>query len=368
MEVKPQFDEFVKSIRLTPSQVSDLKTGHSTLRDRLSKDETLSPIVVSTFLQGSYRRATAVKPKGDMRADVDVVVVTALDERKYAPQRAMELFVPFLKHWYPGKWKFHGRSIAIELSYVDLDLVVTSAPSEVTREIVLSKSVLNSESLEEVPNWRLTKSWGTQTEQAEPEWKSQPLRIPDREAERWEDTNPLEQIRVTRDKNKQTGGLYVNVVKAVKWWRRLNPEPKYPKGYPAEHMVYLNCPDSIASIAEGVTTALETMVATYSPYAAAGTKPFLGDHGVPANNVLVRVSPADFKAFIELATKAAKLARSALEATTIKESCDKWRQLFGDFPEPPSSGDGGEGGKGGPGRGGYVAPAAPATLRTERFA
>ena len=53
------FKDFLSNIRLSENQVNDLKTGHSTLRKRLKDDKELSKIIISTFLQGSYRRSTA---------------------------------------------------------------------------------------------------------------------------------------------------------------------------------------------------------------------------------------------------------------------------------------------------------------------
>ena len=72
--VPSYFKDFLSNIRLTDNQVNDLMTGHTTLRKRLEEDETLSKIIVSTFLQGSYRRSTAVKPKNGNKSDVDVIV------------------------------------------------------------------------------------------------------------------------------------------------------------------------------------------------------------------------------------------------------------------------------------------------------
>lgn len=62
MELPSYFDEFLVKIRLTETQADDCKTGHKTLRRRLLQDADLAPIIVSTFLQGSYRRATAIRP------------------------------------------------------------------------------------------------------------------------------------------------------------------------------------------------------------------------------------------------------------------------------------------------------------------
>src|SRR5713226_8127060 len=156
-EMNSSFKTFLTDIRPTANQFDDMRTGYKTLRSRLLDDETLSSIIVSTFLQGSFRRATAVRPKGDKRADVDLVVVTKLKREEYAPQAAMDLFVPFLDKHYEGKWEFQGRSIGIGLS--PLDLVITSAPSEAETLALKSASVTSIDTPEEVDDWRLVPSY-----------------------------------------------------------------------------------------------------------------------------------------------------------------------------------------------------------------
>jgi hypothetical protein len=332
MEVKSYFNDFLSNIRLTTNQINDLKTGHSTLRTRLLDDEEISPIIINTFLQGSYRRATAVRPKNNNKSDVDVIVVTNLDADKYTPQEALDLFIPFLEEHYSGKYKMQGRSIGIELSYVELDLVITSAPSEMQESLLESESVSTSESLEELSDWKLSKSWSIFSEKSkeEPTWKTEPLLIPDREAGSWEPTDPLAQIKWTWEKNATCNRHYVNVVKALKWWKKLNPTPKYPKGYPLEHIVGNCCPDGITSIAEGVTLTLESIVANYP------TKPVLQDHGVPEHDVFKRITEEEYQEFYSLISEAALLARKAYDCEDKVECIGLWRELFGSkFPEPP---------------------------------
>jgi hypothetical protein len=139
--------------------------------------------------------------------------------------------------------------------------------------------------------------YATHSIAAEPEWKLRPLRIPDREAARWDDTHPLEQLQWAREKNARCNKHFLNVVKALKWWRRLNPDPKHPKGYPVEHIIGDCCPDGIRSVAEGVTRTLEQIVERYEVDVLLGRTPVAPDRGVPGHNVLRRVSPSDFKAF-----------------------------------------------------------------------
>ena len=73
MQLPSSFKQFLADIRLTSNMRQDVITGHKTLRGRLLSDEGVKNLIVSTFLQGSYRRATAVRPIRNTRADVDIV-------------------------------------------------------------------------------------------------------------------------------------------------------------------------------------------------------------------------------------------------------------------------------------------------------
>lgn len=345
-EMNSSFRTFLTEIRPTANQLEDMRSGYKTLESRLLDDETLSSIIVSTFLQGSFRRATAVRPKGDKRADVDLVVVTKLKREEYTPQEAMDLFEPFLDKHYAGKWEPQGRSFGIGLSYVDLDLVITSAPSEAESLALKSASVTSLDTPEDVDDWRLVPSYVAFAERGLPgiaarvelakkeaEWKLSPLHI-HREANRWDETHPLAQIKWTWEKNKATNKHYVNVVKAIKWIRRIGAEtPKYPKGYPLEHIIGQCCPDGIASVAEGITKTLEAITRNYKSYAELNIVPTMPDHGVPAHNVLHRLTGEDFAEFHKLISDASVIARKALDAKSEEEASVEWRKILGNkFP------------------------------------
>ena len=361
MELTTNFTEFLKEIRPTENQRKNCKTGHQTLRDRLDEDESLKSILVSTFLQGSYRRATAVRPKGEAKLDVDIIVVTRISQSDYPnPDKAMDQFVPFLQKHYKGKYRRQGRSFGIERSYVNLDLVITSAPSEAEEEVYESKAVRTDETLEDINDWLLVKSWIPQSERInsqadslmrqailkDEEWKTEPLWIPNRDAGEWEPTHPLEQIKWTWAKNANCNKHYVNVVKAIKWWQRVHHEDDRPKGYPLEHLIGACCPYDIKSVAAGVTLTLEAIVANYRVNAQLKQTPCLPDHGVP-KNVLDRVSGEEFAEFYEHAETVAEIAREALDANDKDKSIEKWRELFGSkFPDSDDNGNNGDGSKG----------------------
>ncbi|RZK45198.1 MAG: nucleotidyltransferase [Hymenobacter sp.] len=385
MPLPSYFTDFLSKIRLSPNQRNDLITGHKTLRSRLEQDETLGDIIISTFLQGSYRRSTAVKPQGDKRADVDVIVVTNLDHSTHTPADIITLFTPFCEKHYKGKYNIQGRSIGIELSYVDLDIVITSAPSQADQNMLRSASVTTSEDLSSTSDWRLVQAWVEPSQRtayggaynamlesvrATVEWKLAPLLIPDQDAQCWVETHPLEQIRWTRDKNKNTNAHFINVVKALKWWRILRlADLKYPKGYPVEHMIGNCCPDGISSVAEGIVHTLESIVSTYSTYRYQEACPSLPDRGVPSHNVWKRVSGDDFVAFYDRVKEAASIARAGLEAKTIQEKVANWQLLFGkEFPDAPDNGGKSNDSNGPSTSGGFSERTGTTTIGGGRFA
>lgn len=316
------FSEFLTDIRPTPTQRNEYKDGHRLLRERLDAFNDLKPHIISTFLQGSYRRATAVRPKEGSRSDVDVVVVTNFDSTSMTPKQAMDKFIPFLNEHYKGIWELNDRSFSINLSSVKLDLVVTAAPNPDDISFFKSKALLLNESVDEMEEF-VTKSVSSG------DWKVHPLLIPDRSVSEWKETHPIAQIVWTWEKNKTCNTHYVNVVKAIKWWRKSFASPKYPKGYPIEHMIGQCCPDNIGSVAEGVTLTLEEMTRRYSANAQSNTVPNMPDHGVPEHDVMKRVTPAEFKEFYEQVASASTIARTALDEDSKIEASKTWQKLFG---------------------------------------
>ncbi|MEG5986994.1 SMODS domain-containing nucleotidyltransferase [Enterobacter kobei] len=381
MELQPQFNEFLANIRPTDTQKEDWKSGARTLRERLKSFEPLKEIVVSTFLQGSIRRSTAIRPLGDKRPDVDIVVVTNLDHTLMSPTDAMDLFIPFLDKYYPGKWETQGRSFGITLSYVELDLVITAIPESGAEknhleQLYKSESVLTVNSLEEQTDWRLNKSWSPNTgwlsessnaqveDAPASEWKAHPLVLPDREKNEWGRTHPLAQIRWTAEKNRVCNGHYINLVRAVKWWRQQNSEnlPKYPKGYPLEHLIGNALNNGTTSMGKGLVQLLDTFLCRWADIYSQKGKPCLPDHGVEEHDVMARLSTDDFCSFYEGIAGAAEIARNALASQDPQESAELWRKLFGaKFPLP--------GPQGGDRSGGFTVPSKPAEpQKTGRFA
>ncbi len=344
-DIPTYFAAFLEEIRLTPELRAECEEAHKDLRVKLHGDPVLSKIIVSSFLQGSYRRHTGVRPLTDGdHIDVDVVVVTNLDPRLWTPALVLEqLFKPFLDRHYPGQWSPSDRSIAItpDGGRASIDLVPTSAPSEIEQQIFresdpgfrieargdIGRESLTPASLREA----IKKVTGTES------WQREPLMIPSRDLSRWMPTHPLAQIEWTEQKSGRTSGHFVNVVKAGKWWRKHHADGIYPKGYPLEHLIGANCPDWIDSVADGLTRTFESIRDTYRGEVLAGTVPYLRDHGVD-QDVFRRVTPEQFATFWRLVDAAAVQARAALDADGVADSALLWRDLLGpDFPQPPKN-------------------------------
>jgi hypothetical protein len=337
------FEGFLKNIRLPEGLANQCRDEHLRLRALLLADPDLRDIIVSTFLQGSYRRDTGTKPNSkDSHADVDVVAVTTLDPTRYTPDLVVARFTPFLEKNYPGQWERQDRAIKITPTGqgVTLDLVVTAAPSKIQQEFFESVDPAFKAARTGVPapqalNFREAFDRIAKSARLE-EWQRDPLLIPSRDLGRWERTHPLEQIRWTQEKNDNTDNHYINVVRIVKWWRKENPDGKYPRSYPLEHLVGDTCPDGIESVAEGFTRALEAIRDNYRFYVQAGLKPNLSDRGVPEHDVFKKITPEQFATFWRLVEAAAGKARTALNADGNANSMILWRDLLGpEFPQPP---------------------------------
>ena len=103
---------------------------HTRLRDFIRFHETFKQHHEGTFLSGSYKRDTAIRPQtkdGDEeRPDVDIIVITnhALDD---APSDVVSLLYDTLSDKYDYLCK-QARSVGVFTSTADMDVVPIIAP------------------------------------------------------------------------------------------------------------------------------------------------------------------------------------------------------------------------------------------------
>ena len=337
--IQTYFQDFLTNIRLPDSLKKALISAHTELREQLKSDDLTKDLLVESFLQGSYARSTCIKPAPGKKVDVDVIVVTNIDHDTVSAQEAFAIITPFVKKYYQN-YEQQKRSSGISLPEVDMDLVITAAPSEEVKRAIecaglssaftvddlsgYQQSLLENYRLDSLERFFESDSTGQQ-------WRAEPLLIPDNVENQWYRTHPLEQIRWTKRKNQICKGNYVNVVKAIKWWRRLElPSLKHPKSYPLEHFVGECCPDGITSVAEGIVGTLECIAECYPK------KPFLPDRGVPEHDVFEMLSDEDYDTFYKAVCGGARLARAAYDSADIEESVNLWKSFFKDCDEFPS--------------------------------
>lgn len=336
MNIPTYFEDLLSEIRLPDGLREKARVAHTTLRERLRVDADLKDVIVTTFLQGSYRRHTGVKPAAGKKCDVDVVVVTRIKRESVTPQVALDIFKPFLEKYYKGSYRPQGRSWRILEGEVELDLVPTSSPSEANEAFLRETGV--DEYLSDLPSVQqdLERIQKLRESNNQAKWGAEILWIPDREAKVWRETNPIAQIEWTVDKNSRTDGFYLKVVKSTKWWRKIAYAAKHPKGYPLEHLIGANCPDRIESVAEGFVLTAEAIVRAYATHRASGLVPSLQDHGVTSHNVLAKLDFKEFSEFYDEVKTMAHDARLALEEPNLEASAEQWAAIFSDlFPKPP---------------------------------
>ena len=85
MELPSYFSDFIRNISPSPEERKQYQEAHRELREKLLDDDDLKEIIVTTFLQGSYRRSTILRPEPGEHADVDVVVVTRISKEGHHP-------------------------------------------------------------------------------------------------------------------------------------------------------------------------------------------------------------------------------------------------------------------------------------------
>ncbi|MBK6939276.1 MAG: nucleotidyltransferase [Planctomycetes bacterium] len=291
------FDNFVRDIEPSKTTKARASQAHTTLRDFLSKHDTFKGVHVRTFLSGSYKRDTAIRPQKNgedvERPDVDIIIVTnhSLDD---SPADVVELLYKALTEKY-GVIRKQQRSVGIETADADMDVVPV----------------------------------------IEPVGHGGKLYIADRKLEEWIETNPPQHTAWTTEVNTRSDGRFKPSVKMVKWWRRQNPTvSKKPKGFVLECFTAKSMSFTEKHYGELFVGMFESFVSTYAWHVSQGQVPFIADPGVPGNSVTGGLSFDAFEGFYNKAKAHAETGRKALDEDDGDKALALWRQIFGDrFPK-----------------------------------
>ncbi len=286
MEMTSYFKGLLKNIEPDPNNVKLAKKSHEEVRDFLIEDDEISKANPETFLSGSYARATAIN---DIK-DVDIILIIDLDRNITDPLITLTWLQASLQEKYP-KVEQQSRSV----------------------NVVNDKGF----SLDIVPGTPVSN-------------RSGPLWIPDREVKSWVSTHPKKQIEFSSERNKDTEGYYVHLIKIIKFWRdRLVNESAKPNSYIIESLIsqcIMSKPDSYGFAVKNIFYYIHF---TYQSYLSMGSVPRITDPGYSSVNVAKRWKFEEFSTFMATVEKSSNIATQAFESEDEKESIKLWRKLFG---------------------------------------
>jgi len=291
MEMTSCFDGLSANIEPDPNNVKLAKKSHEEARDSLAKDDEISKANPETFLSGSYARETAVN---DIK-DVDIILVIDLDRSITEPEVTLAWVQASLQNNY-SKVKIQGRSVnVINDKGFSLDIVPATPVSN----------------------------------------RSGPLWIPDREAKTWVATHPKAQIAFSSERNKDTEGYYVPLIKIIKYWRdRLASENARPSSYIIESLISQCLISKPSSYGDAVKNIFSHIYFTYQSCLTMRSVPNITDPGYSSVNVAKRWEFEEFSVFMTEVKNSYSTAKEALESKDGAESIKLWRRLFGNKFSP----------------------------------
>ncbi|AFY57393.1 hypothetical protein Riv7116_4987 [Rivularia sp. PCC 7116] len=291
MITQAQFLKFLQDIEPSYTTKNNASSSHSRLREFLNKHPEFGQYILTTFLSGSYKRDTAIRPqtkKGNTeRPDIDIIVVT-IHTINDSPAAVVELLYIILKTEYENIRR-QARSIGIQAPLADMDVVPIIAP------------------------------YGLENT----------LYIPDRKLEKWLVTNPPGHTVWTTQVNKASNGNFKPLVKLMKWWRRNNRTiSKHPKGFVIESIVAECMNYQENQYADLFLGTLEAIVSRYAIDIACGRVPLIQDPAVPGNYVTTQITFDAFKGFYNKVKDHAELGRLAQAEKDPVKSLTMWREIF----------------------------------------
>ena len=297
MATQEQFKKFISDIEPSQTTKTNGQKAHKRVRDYLQGHDEFKKVHLDSYLSGSYKRDTAVRPRtkdgATERPDVDIIVLMAYG-RGDDPEKVLGFLHKVLKQKYGSNARKQNRSVGLSTTLADMDVVPIIAP------------------------------YG----------EAGTLYIPDRKLQQWRETNPPRHTTWTTETNTASDGRFKPLVKEFKWWRRQNPTVgRKPKGFVMECIVAECMNYYEKNHAELFVSTLETIVSKYASWISIGTAPFISDPGVPGNSVTYGMTFAAFEGFYNKAKKHAELGRQAINEEDPEKELKMWREIFGErFP------------------------------------
>lgn len=276
IEPKKAINEYVSSIQ-------------SNIRDFLENHEAYKNIYENSFLSGSYRKNTAIKPTlNGKKRDVDIIIITSHSRAINSVDVINELY-NIIKE--TGKYKnvqMQKRSVSVEMAQVSVDLVPVIK-----------------------------------------EYDSEILLIGNSKVNEWIKTNPKCHIKWATKINNESNEIFKKVVKIFKWWNKENScfNIKFPKGITLEKLISDNLPSVFNNIEEIIYQVMNNIVNYLSSILNKDNSLILKDPCLEENNLFENYAKKDLEAYVERLSNHVKMLEDE------EFSNQAWRNIFGnEFP------------------------------------
>lgn len=300
------FDLLLSQVEPDETRLAYAEAIPANVRDYLKKHEEILTITPHSRLAGSYARHTAI---GDIK-DVDVLILVHETYLTGEPSIVLTTLSRVLK----GLPEALGTTGEVELRHQRRSIHVCFADRDFHLDIVPV---------------------------AMPNGIDKPLKVPDREWEKWCDTHPLGYQTWLSELNASHCGKVVPLIKLVKHWKEHNFTYKRPKSYWLECLVVHHISrEWVAtaglSYAELFTNLLASIYKRFEEYYEdPDAKPPRIPDPMLGNNVAFNWQRSHFEGFMARVKQSHGWAQRALELdnTKVEEAVALWQKVFVDtFP------------------------------------
>ena len=298
-----RFTDFIKDITPSPTTNARSASAHNGVRDALTSDYEYKHEILRTFLGGSYKRKTAIRPVtkgGDTeRPDVDIYVVVRGATWTKSPHELIEALYAALNRnrRVLGITKISRNRCSISLSTGNADIDVSP---------ILDRNINGYYS------------------------------IGNRHTNEWYETEPEVHTTWSSQVNIDAHGRFNPTVKMVKWTRREFPtKSKHPKSIALEALVAKHMSRIESHYGKLVHDTFSAIVDEYTINRLLGTCPTVDDPAIPGGDLLNGVSGEVFAAFYDKTKYFRDEAAKALSTDDQEKATMHWRRIFGSrFPSP----------------------------------
>ena len=301
-----RFTDFIKDITPSPTTNARSASAHNAVRDALTSDDGYKQEVLRTFLGGSYKRMTAIRPvtKGDdtERPDVDIYVVVAGSTWTKTPKELIEDLY--------GALNRNRRSLGItKISRNRCSISLSTGSADMDVSPILDRDA------------------------------SGYYRIGNRYTDEWYETDPEAHTTWSAEVNADCSGRFNPMVKMVKWTRREYPtKSKHPKSIALEALIAKHMDRYETHYGQLIHDTFNSIVDAYGIDRLLGICPTVDDPAVAGGNLLNGVSGEVFSGFYDKIKSFRDEAAKALATDDQEKATVHWRRIFGPrFPSPKSA-------------------------------